>query len=119
MPSRYMWFTALPPPPPTPITLMMLCSFSGSPKSSISGTFALFFSIIFTFYVNSSVLLSLFIFFFFAGDALLFLFLSASFFTCLLLLSFCEYYACRDFSYLTWSALFYVRCHYSWTCIAE
>ena len=35
MPSRYMWFTALPPPPPTPITLMMLFC-SASPKSSIS-----------------------------------------------------------------------------------
>ena len=36
MPSRYMWFTALPPPPPTPMTLMMLCFSSGMPKSRIS-----------------------------------------------------------------------------------
>ena len=31
MPSLYMWFTALPPPPPTPMTLMML-TFSGTSK---------------------------------------------------------------------------------------
>ncbi len=37
MPSRYMWFTALPPPPPTPMTLIMLFSLFGSPKSRISG----------------------------------------------------------------------------------
>ena len=35
MPSRYMWLTALPPPPPTPMTFIMLFSFSGSPKSTI------------------------------------------------------------------------------------
>ena len=34
IPSRYMWLTAFPPPPPTPMTLMMLCSFSGDPKST-------------------------------------------------------------------------------------
>ena len=43
VPSRYMWFTALPPPPPTPITLMMLFSFSGSPKSNISKSGFIFF----------------------------------------------------------------------------
>ena len=33
IPSRYMWFTALPPPPPTPMTFIMLLGLSGSPKA--------------------------------------------------------------------------------------
>ena len=35
IPCLYMWFTALPPPPPTPMTLMMLPCFSLSSKSRI------------------------------------------------------------------------------------
>ena len=33
MPSRYMWFTALPPPPPTPMTLIILGESVAKPKS--------------------------------------------------------------------------------------
>ena len=36
MPSRYMWFTALPPPPPTPITLMILGESVGKSNCTIS-----------------------------------------------------------------------------------
>ena len=36
MPSRYMWFTALPPPPPTPITLMIFGESVGKSNCAIS-----------------------------------------------------------------------------------
>lgn len=36
MPSRYMWFTALPPPPPTPITLMIFGESVGKSNCTIS-----------------------------------------------------------------------------------
>ena len=36
IPSRYMWFTALPPPPPTPITLMIFGESVGKSNCTIS-----------------------------------------------------------------------------------